>query len=104
MALMGPFLPAVKTKCSETVNDSFICFFFLGGDGDDYICLSLKDGGLRLSVNLGSGRLDTGIKPKHVTFNDDLWHHVIVSRKAREVSEDKIVFIVSGEVFNLDEI
>ena len=53
------------------------------GDSNDFLSLALKDGGVTLTVNLGSGRLDTEIKPKR--FNDDQWHHVVVSRIAREV-------------------
>jgi hypothetical protein len=55
------------------------------GDGDDYLNLALKDGGLALSVNLGNGRLDTGIQPPSVRFDDDNWHHVVVRRVAQEV-------------------
>lgn len=47
--------------------------------------LSLINGGLFLSVNLGSGRLDTTFVDKD-RFDDDEWHHVSVAREAREVS------------------
>ena len=54
--------------------------------------LALKDGGISLSINLGSGTLDTGIgqissdKKKSVRFDDDQWHHVYIKRVAQEVS------------------
>jgi hypothetical protein len=53
--------------------------------------LALKDGGISLSINLGSGTLDTGIgqiskdKKKTVRFDDDQWHHVSIKRVAQEV-------------------
>jgi neurexin len=62
------------------------------GDGDDYLNLALKDGGISLSINLGNGRLDTGINPTSVRFDDDNWHHVIITRVAQEV------FVTSSRV------
>ena len=62
------------------------------GDGEDYLNLALKDGGISLSINLGSGTLDTGIgqiskdKRKTLRFDDDQWHHVYIKRVAQEVS------------------
>ena len=69
-------------------------YFFYAhvGDGEDYLNLALKDGGISLSINLGSGTLDTGIgqissdKKKSVRFDDDQWHHVYIKRVAQEVS------------------
>ena len=61
------------------------------GDGEDYLNLALKDGGISLSINLGSGTLDTGIgqiskdKKKTLRFDDDQWHHVSIKRIAQEV-------------------
>ena len=48
--------------------------------------LALKGGGVSLTVQLGSGKLDTEIKPEGVTFNDNSWHHVKVKRITAEVS------------------
>ena len=70
--------------------------YFHVGDGEDYLNLALKDGGISLSINLGSGTLDTGIgqissdKKKSVRFDDDQWHHVYIKRVAQEVSLQKI--------------
>ena len=67
-------------------------FYLYVGDGEDYLNLALKDGGISLSINLGSGTLDTGIgqissdKKKSVRFDDDQWHHVYIKRVAQEVS------------------
>ena len=47
--------------------------------------LALKDGGVSLTVQLGTGKLDTAIKPNSVRFDDNAWHHVLVVRKSSEV-------------------
>ena len=47
--------------------------------------LALKDGGVSLTVQLGTGKLDTAIKPGTVRFDDNAWHHVLVVRKSSEV-------------------
>ncbi|TRY78868.1 hypothetical protein TCAL_10650 [Tigriopus californicus] len=59
---------------------------FHTGNGKDYLNLSLQDGKVALTINLGSGRLDTGIKPRDIKFNDDKWHHVLIVRAAKEVN------------------
>ena len=64
----------------------------LGDGGEDYLNLALKDGAISLSINLGSGTLDTGIgqiskgEKKTVRFDDDQWHHVSIKRVAKEVN------------------
>ena len=56
------------------------------GDGDeDYMTLALKDGGIAVSISLGNGVLNTGIKPDGISFNDSQWHNVVVTRIVREV-------------------
>ena len=56
------------------------------GDGEDYLNLAMKDGGISLSINLGSGTLNTGIGlGGSVRFDDDQWHHVSVKRVAQKV-------------------
>ena len=68
----------------QTNRDSGLLFYT--GDGlEDYLNLALKDGGVSLSLNLGSGRLDTGINPSSVRFDDDRWHHVAIKREAQQV-------------------
>ena len=69
-----------------------IYFSSIGDGGEDYLNLALKDGGISLSINLGSGTLDTGIgqiskgEKKTVRFDDDQWHHVSIKRVTQEVS------------------
>lgn len=48
--------------------------------------VSLIDGGVALTVQIGSGVLDTGIKPNNERFNDNKWHYVRVHRRTSEVS------------------
>ena len=59
--------------------------YHFAGDSNDYMGVSIKDGGVALSINLGNGRLDTGIKNKNVRFDDDVWHHVVIFRVAQQV-------------------
>ena len=59
--------------------------YHFSGDSNDYMGVSIKDGGVALSINLGNGRLDTGIKNKNVRFDDDVWHHVVIFRVAQQV-------------------
>ncbi len=48
--------------------------------------VAIKDGGVALTVQLGTGKLDTAIKPSGVRFDDNRWHSVNVTRIAAEVS------------------
>ncbi|KAG8236176.1 hypothetical protein J437_LFUL013442 [Ladona fulva] len=58
---------------------------FYTGDGQDYMNLALKDGGVTLAVSLGSGRLEMNVKPPRIRFDDNQWHKVTVHRKVQEV-------------------
>ena len=49
------------------------------------VVLYLKDGEIKLSLQLGSGQLKTGVSK--VIFNDSLWHKVDIARRAEKVSE-----------------
>ena len=60
-------------------------FFFFAGDQNDYLSLAIKDGGVSLSINLGNGRLDTGIRNRVIRFDDDVWHNVVITRVAQKV-------------------
>ena len=52
--------------------------------------LALQDGGVALTVNLGERKLDTQIKTDSVRFDDNQWHHVLVSRESTKVSFQRI--------------
>ena len=48
------------------------------------VVLYLKDGEIKLSLQLGSGQLKTGVSK--VLFNDSVWHRVDITRRAEKVS------------------
>ena len=48
--------------------------------------LALQDGGVALTVKLGIGILDTQIKTDSVRFDDNEWHHILVSRESSKVN------------------
>ena len=48
--------------------------------------MAIKDGGVSLSINIGNGRLDTGIRNRVIRFDDDVWHHVVITRIAEKVT------------------
>ncbi|XP_076166768.1 neurexin 1 isoform X2 [Ptiloglossa arizonensis] len=59
---------------------------FYSGDGDDYLTVSLRDGGVAVGMTLAKGRLDLHIKPARVRFDDNQWHMIMVHRKVQEIS------------------
>lgn len=65
---------------------SLIIVYLLTGNGLDYMNLALQDGGVALTVKLGIGKLDTQIKTDSVRFDDNQWHHVLVSRESSKVN------------------
>ena len=54
----------------------------------DYMNIALREGGVSISINLGSGLFETEVKPHRgsIRFDDNKWHKLVVSREAREVS------------------
>ncbi|KAK9310045.1 hypothetical protein QLX08_000515 [Tetragonisca angustula] len=56
------------------------------GEADDYLTVSLRDGGVAVGMTLAKGRLDLHIKPVRVRFDDNQWHKIIVHRKVQEIS------------------
>ncbi|XP_017793774.1 PREDICTED: neurexin-1a-like [Habropoda laboriosa] len=59
---------------------------FYSGEGDDYLTVSLRDGGAAVGMTLTKGRLDLHIKPSRVRFDDNQWHKITVHRKVQEIS------------------
>ncbi|XP_018399279.1 PREDICTED: neurexin-1 [Cyphomyrmex costatus] len=59
---------------------------FYSGEGDDYLTISLRDGGAAVSMSLAKGRLDLHIKPVKLRFDDRQWHKIVVHRKVQEIS------------------
>lgn len=60
--------------------------FLITGEGDDYLTISLRDGGAAVGMTLAKGRLDLHIKPARVRFDDHQWHKIVVHRKVQEVT------------------
>jgi leucine-rich repeat transmembrane neuronal protein 1/2 len=59
---------------------------FYAGDGQgDYLNLAVRDGGIVLTVKLGTATLEKLVKPSKVRFDDNQWHKVLVHRKVTEV-------------------
>ncbi|PBC32996.1 Neurexin-3-alpha [Apis cerana cerana] len=82
--------PILSTQ--ETVNLQFKTkqpngLLFYSGEGDDYLTISLRDGGVAVGMTLAKGRLDLHIKPVRVRFDDNQWHRIIVHRKVQETLE-----------------
>ena len=70
---------------------------YLTGDENDYLSLAIKDGAVSLSINIGNGRLDTGIRNRVIRFDDDVWHNVIITRVAEQVmNTTRIHFCIGG--------
>ena len=57
--------------------------FYLGNGLDNNVILYLKDSQLKLSLQLGSEQLKTGVSK--VLFNDTKWHKVDILRRAEKV-------------------
>lgn len=67
--------------------------FLITGEGDDYLTVSLRDGGAAVGMTLAKGRLDLHIKPARVRFDDNQWHKIVVHRKVQEVTIIFLFFI-----------
>ncbi|KAG8179390.1 hypothetical protein JTE90_003646 [Oedothorax gibbosus] len=48
--------------------------------------LGLRDGGLRLELQLGASGVEKLLKPPKVRFDDNRWHRVLLHRKVREIT------------------
>ena len=72
----------------HTLNNKWKLRCYLSGDGLDFMNVALREGGIILTMNLGSGVFETDVKPQrgNVRFDDNLWHKLEVEREAREVS------------------
>jgi len=69
-----------------------LVLFLITGEGDDYLTISLRDGGAAVGMTLAKGRLDLHIKPARVRFDDHQWHKIIVHRKVQEVTIRSLLF------------
>ncbi|XP_070156570.1 neurexin 1 isoform X1 [Polyergus mexicanus] len=81
--------PVLSTQ--ESINLQFKTrqpngLLFYSGEDDDYLTVSLRDGGAAVGMTLAKGRLDLHIKPARVRFDDNQWHKIVVHRKVQEIS------------------
>ena len=58
---------------------------FILGDTTDHIIISLRNGGVFVRVNLGSGPYEGHLQNNGYKFDDNQWHHLVVNRISREV-------------------
>jgi len=70
--------------------------FLITGEGDDYLTISLRDGGAAVSMSLAKGRLDLHIKPVKLRFDDRQWHKIVVHRKVQEVTISLLFYLTSA--------
>ncbi|KAG1696117.1 Neurexin-3 [Nymphon striatum] len=59
---------------------------FYTGDGEDFLNLAVKDGGVIVTMSLGPGTQEKTVKPSRVRFDDNQWHKITVHRKIQELS------------------
>ena len=80
-----------------TANDKISFYFktskstgllYYNGHGSDYMLIQIEDGGVSLTINQRSGKLDTAIRPPGERFDDNMWHQVVVTRQTNRVSYD----------------
>ena len=80
-AFINLFIFFFKKKIYKIKFDNI---FYLGNGLDNNVILYLKDSELKLSLQLGSEQLKTGVSS--VLFNDSKWHKVDILRRAEKVS------------------
>ena len=68
------------------------------GAGQDYILIHLMEGGVSLTINQSSGKLDTAIKPQGQSFNDNTWHQVTLSRETKLVRLKMSFFFLATNI------
>lgn len=75
----------LRSHSRDTHRVTSLVPFLITGEGDDYLTVSLRDGGAAVGMTLAKGRLDLHIKPARVRFDDNQWHKIVVHRKVQEV-------------------
>jgi hypothetical protein len=76
---------ALRVQPSSACNGLDV-IYYVPGHGQDYMTISLRDGGAAIGMTLANGRLDLHIKPTRIRFDDNQWHKIMVHRKVQEVS------------------
>lgn len=60
-------------------------FLFYTGEKSDYISIALKSGTIMAIVNLGGGETKLDVGPSGYRFDDNQWHHLLLTRSSRKV-------------------
>ena len=55
------------------------------GFQSDFLNIAVKNGGIIVTVNLGSGVFEKMVEAEGYRFDDNHWHHLVVKRQSREV-------------------
>lgn len=60
-------------------------FLFYTGEKSDYISIALRSGTIMAIVNLGGGETKVDVSPSDYRFDDNQWHHLLLTRSSRKV-------------------
>lgn len=60
-------------------------FLFYTGEKSDYISIALRSGTIMAIVNLGGGETKVDVSPSDYRFDDNQWHHMLLTRSSRKV-------------------
>ncbi|XP_061165140.1 neurexin-1-like isoform X3 [Saccostrea echinata] len=69
-------------------------FLFYTGEKSDYISIALKNGRVMVIVNLGGGEAKLDIGPSGYRFDDNQWHHLLLTRQSRKLTIGNAKYIV----------
>ncbi|XP_056022330.1 neurexin-1a-like isoform X4 [Ostrea edulis] len=69
-------------------------FLFYTGEKSDYISIALKNGRVVAIVNLGGGEAKLDIGPSGYRFDDNQWHHLLLTRTSRKLTIGNAKYIV----------
>nr|XP_022331115.1 neurexin-1-like isoform X8 [Crassostrea virginica] len=69
-------------------------FLFYTGEKSDYISIALKSGTILAIVNLGGGETKVDVGPSGYRFDDNQWHHLLLTRSSRKLTIGNAKYIV----------
>lgn len=59
---------------------------YISGEKSDYISIALRSGTIMAIVNLGGGETKVDVNPSDYRFDDNQWHHLLLTRSSRKVT------------------
>lgn len=59
---------------------------YISGEKSDYISIALRSGTIMAIVNLGGGETKVDVSPSDYRFDDNQWHHLLLTRSSRKVT------------------